>query len=456
MAPVASQADSQKISLNSKMKKDENSMTIQTENATLHKRNIATSILAPLQVRDFCLLLGGQMISSVGDQFYAVALPWLILTHRGNAQELGIVLAAYGVPRIGTLLLGGVLSDLLRPRRVMLLADIMRALLLGILTLLFVHEQPLLWQLCLISGGLGAFTGLFLPSSFALTPELLADDKVQAGNALNSSMMQVANLVGFTTGGIVVSALRSTVALAVDAISFVISAVTLATIRGIQPSVAANHVQEGQITGSESSTGGTSAATTDMTFRQLLQNSRLLQVVLVIGIVGNLASAGTMEVALPALARGSLMAGASGYGLMLAAFGAGALIGGLASGGLGKLPHRGLVTLLLGLVQAGAFAIIPFAGGLPGAITALAAAGLTNGLSNVFFISMLQQQLPRHLLGRVMGVVMFCVFGLYPLSVTLAGGITTKFGPVVMFPISGIAMAAAITFGLLQGELRNL
>src|SRR5581483_782484 len=87
------------------------------------RKALTSGILAPVKVRDFRLLFGGQLVSTVGDAFYAVALPWLVLTNGGNAQELGIILSAYGIPRIGSVLLGGVLSDRLRPRRVMLLAD---------------------------------------------------------------------------------------------------------------------------------------------------------------------------------------------------------------------------------------------------------------------------------------------------------------------------------------------
>src|ERR1017187_380710 len=83
-------------------------------------------ILAPLKVLDFRLLFAGQMVSTIGDMFYAVALPWLLLSTGHTPQELGIVLAAYGVPRVCTLLLGGVLSDHFQPRLVMLLSDVMR------------------------------------------------------------------------------------------------------------------------------------------------------------------------------------------------------------------------------------------------------------------------------------------------------------------------------------------
>lgn len=90
----------------------------------------------PLRVRNFALLFGGQTISVMGDVLYLVALPWLVLTTGGSAQELGIVLATYGIPRALSMLLGGWLSDRLRPRRVMLVADAVRMLLVGLLAAL--------------------------------------------------------------------------------------------------------------------------------------------------------------------------------------------------------------------------------------------------------------------------------------------------------------------------------
>src|SRR6266568_7164461 len=80
----------------------------------------AGGMLQPFKVRNFNLLFSGQTISVIGDALYAVALPWLVLSNGGNAQELGIILAAYGIPRAAGMLVGGWLSDKLRPRRLML------------------------------------------------------------------------------------------------------------------------------------------------------------------------------------------------------------------------------------------------------------------------------------------------------------------------------------------------
>ncbi len=106
----------------------------------------------------------------IGDALYMVALPWLVLTTAGSAEELGMVLVAYGIPRAGSMLAGGWLSDRLRPRRLMLIADAVRLLLVGLLAVIAMGGHPTLWQLCAIAVPLGAFGGAFLPAMIALLP----------------------------------------------------------------------------------------------------------------------------------------------------------------------------------------------------------------------------------------------------------------------------------------------
>src|SRR5215471_3086597 len=192
---------------------------------------IAGGILHPFKVRNFTLLFSGQTVSIVGDALYMVALPWLILTTGGGPQELGIVLAAYGIPRAGSMLVGGWLSDRLRPRRLMLIADTIRMLLVGILAALALWGHPALWQLCAIAVPLGAFGGAFMPASMSILPETMSNEDLQAGNGLMMSSMQGANLVGSALAGIVVAAFTAGVGLAIDAASFLVSAVSLILMR---------------------------------------------------------------------------------------------------------------------------------------------------------------------------------------------------------------------------------
>jgi MFS family permease len=416
-------------------------------------RQLISNLLVPLKVRDFRLLFSGQMISTIGDMFYAVALPWLMLSSGRTPQELGIVLAAYGVPRVGTLLLGGLLSDWLRPRKVMLLSDIMRALFVSILVLQIVTGYTEVWQLCIVAAFLGAFAGLFLPAYYAMLPEILSADELQAGNALNTSTIQLALLIGSGLAGLVVSHLHSAAAFVVDALTFVVSAGTLASMQGGKRLAK----PEDQITSVAQKVSEESFTfAPDITFWQLLRTWRLLQVAFLVIIFGNFLFNGLFEVALPALVLNQFMAGASGYGLLLAAFGAGSLLGGLVAGGLGKIAHRGILMLTLIMILGILYFFVPFSGGLPGAALLLGSAGFTNGMLTVLAFTSMQQQAPHHLLGRLMGVFLFASLGLYPFSVALAGILSSHFGPSIIFPISAAMMLGASAFGWLQREIREL
>jgi hypothetical protein len=112
-----------------------------------------------------------------------------------------------------------------------------------------------------------------------------------------------------------------------------------------------------------------------------------MQVGLVVMVCLNLTSGAMFEVALPSLAHGPFAAGAAGYGLLLAAFGMGALAGGLSGGGVGHLHHRRVMMLALIVALARFYLLVPFARGLPGATIVLGAAGIANGLLNVLFFT---------------------------------------------------------------------
>src|SRR5262249_41868005 len=171
----------------------------------------------------------------MGDALYLVAFPWLVLTTGGSAQELGIVLAAYGIARALSMLAGGWLSDRLRPRRVMLIADAVRLVLVGILAGIAMGGQPTLFQLCAIAVPLGAFGGAFLPASQSILPETLSPAALQAGNGLMLASRQGANLIGAAGAGVVVAAVSPAAALAIDAGTFLVSAFSLALMRPTRP-----------------------------------------------------------------------------------------------------------------------------------------------------------------------------------------------------------------------------
>jgi MFS family permease len=401
---------------------------------------VVAVMLAPFKIRNFSLLFSGQAVSSIGDALFAVALPFLVFNNGGNAQELGIVLAAYGIPRVCSILPGGWLSDKLRPRRLMLLADTVRALLVGILAALAIWGHPNLWQLCIVAFPLGAFQGLFLPASLSILPEILAVDDLQAGNALTLISTQATMLVGSAAAAVLVATLRSGPALVIDALTFVVSAVSWALMRGAL-TVAGQSKQ--QMQGKDAKTPTTVRSTEPMSLGRFLRTSRLVQVAFLVSIAANFCFGGLQEVALPTLVQGPLGAGAN------------ALTGGIFASMLGRIPHKGLIGLLASVIEGTVIALIP-QGGLPGAIIFMFIGGVTNSITNVLLLTVMQSSLPQHLMSRVMGLFVFAAFGSFPISVVLAGVLTNHFGPAILFPFSGLALILAISFGLTQRELREL
>jgi MFS family permease len=412
----------------------------------------AGGMLHPFTVRNFNLLFGGQTVSAIGDALYAVALPWLILSHGGSAQDLGLVLTAYGIPRVGGALLGGWLSDRLRPRRVMLIADTVRALLVAILAALALGGHPTILHLCAVAVPLGALGGAFTPAAMSILPDTLSDDDLQAGNALNFSALYGASLIGSALAGVVVATFTAGAGLALDGATFVVSALSLALMRqsgmgrSSRSKGAASRGYRGADAQEHRERGG---------FWRLLRTSRLIQIILLVAVVAGLCWGGLLEVALPTLVHGPLQGGAGGYGAILAACSAGLLIGGLFAGTLGKFKHKGLLMLGDGLLMAAAMALIPV-GGVRGAMVCMLLAGLATSITNVLLFSVVQLSVPRHLLGRVMGLLTFASFGMYPISATLAGVLANQFGPVILFPFSGMLLGVVMLLGCTQKALREL
>ncbi|GHO99488.1 MFS transporter [Reticulibacter mediterranei] len=425
-------------------------MVFHQDDSTSATKPAAKGMLHLFRVRNFVLLFSGQTISIIGDALYAVALPWLILTNGGNAQELGIVLAAYGIPRAASMLVGGWLSDHLRPRQVMLIADAVRLLLMAVLAALALEGHPTLWQLCAIAVPLGAFSGAFTPASMSIVPDTLDSEDLQAGNGLMMASMQGASLVGSAVAGVVVAAFSAGMALAIDAATFLVSAFSLVLMR-TTPRVTAS-TQDAAPSEEEKPAASFQE---QIGFWQYLGSSRLIQTNLLFFVVSSLIAGGLIEVALPALVHGPMHGGASNYGAILASWGAGALGGSIFAGTLGKRKHKGMLVLLGGLIVSVMIALLPI-GGVYGAMACMLIGGIANSGITVLLFTAIQLSIPSHLMGRIMGLLMFSSLGMYPLSVALAGILSNQFGPALLFPVGGLVLGLAILFCMTQKAMRDI
>ena len=396
----------------------------------------------PLGSRDFRLLTAGQLTSTIGDYCFVVGLPWLVLSGPGGVVHLGIVTACYGVSRAALLMTGGTLADRIGSRLAMLGTDLSRLALLGGLALASAAHADSLPVLCPLAALLGAGSGLFVPASMSVMPALLSPGQLPAGNSLFSAATQTGTFIGPVLGGAVVAAASPSPAFLIDAATFAVSAATL-TLMSRRPAPSAASLPE----------PATSARPPGAGIWALLRGWPVLRLILAQITVATLAFGGTFEVALPALAH--LRFGAAAYGALLAAIGIGAMLGTLAAARTRSLTRPMLAASTAFLGQAVAISIVPYLGGLPGALTATLAYGACNGFGNVVFLTALQRAAPRHLLGRVMSLIMLANWGTLPLSVILAGIAVHQIGPSPFFPLAGITLAVPLLAVLTQCDYRS-
>src|SRR5262249_35346012 len=194
--------------------------------------------------------------------------------------------------------------------------------LVGFLAGMAVGGHPTFFQLCAIAMPLGAFGGAFLPASQAILPETLSADELQAGNGVIMASRQGANLIGAAIAGVIVAAFTPAVALAIDAGTFLVSALSLALMRTTHPAAPAHRKQTAS---REKAASSVRERGEQISLWRFLRTSRLIQGTVLMFMVIGLVSGGLIEVALPTLLHGPLHANASAFGIILAAWGAGAL-----------------------------------------------------------------------------------------------------------------------------------
>ncbi len=406
---------------------------------------------APLRYPRFRLLVGGQLASNVGNAFYAVALPWYVLRVHGGTVLLGTLLAGYGIARVATLIPGGAAADRWRPWTVMLVTDSVQATLTGLLVLVAVTNQATLWELLPVAVLIGAADGLFMPGAFAIVPSLLPVNSMRAGNAVLNGGSQLAGLVGPAIAGAAVALVGPAAAFGVDSLSFVISALSLAAILFHKP------VTTTDATPNEQPTAFSPAQEPKaLGAWQLLCRERFLQMFLLVILVANFGSGGLFGVGFPALAHGPFHIGAEGYGSLLACFAAGGLIGVLAAAHLDPGRHPAIRASWLSLVADAFLALIPYLGGPIGAGVNLFMFAAISSVSNVIFITLVQQWAPPASRGRTMSLILLANLGVYPVSVALAGLLMHQVGPAPFFPLTAILSTLAILGALTQTQFRNL
>lgn len=385
--------------------------------------------MSTLRHPSFRWLLTGELVSNFGDGIFLIALPWYVLAHHGGALLLGTVMTAYGAPRTALLVLGGHASDRYRPWTVMLWANCVRGFAVIGLAAAAPSGSAQGLVLIVIALVLGASEGMFIPASEVIVPALLPSGELQAGNALISGTTQLSQFAGPALGGLLVALVGPAQGFAIDAATFVISALTLIGVRRDAPRPQ---------TASSSTVSPADTVTLRYVFAQ-----PIVRLMLVTDALVNLGSTGMGRVALPALARGPMHLGASGYGALSAAMGAGLLLGTILAASIPSVRRPFYAYTLALLPTVPLIAAIPYGGGLIPAAAIIIAAFVLIASGNLLLITGLQQWAPPQLLGRLTGILMLASVGMMPISTLIAGFVIRVTSPRLYFPIDAATVAIA-------------
>lgn len=182
--------------------------------------------------RAFRAVWAGQTASLFGDQVTGLALPWLILLQTHSALAAGLVAAVRYVPLVTLGLAAGLLADRLDRRALMIAANLGRALALGAVALLGVLRlAPPLWLLALVVLALGAGQVFFQIAYHAWLPDLTGEAQLSRASAALEASDAASVLAGYPLAGALIATVGPVLALGADALSYVVSALTLGRVR---------------------------------------------------------------------------------------------------------------------------------------------------------------------------------------------------------------------------------
>lgn len=393
----------------------------------------------PLRNQAFRLLWIGNTISWTGDQFYLVALPWLVLSLTGSSIVLGAIEMLAAIPRAALMLVGGAVSDRASPRRILMLTAFLRSLLVGTVAALLFLRVLHLWELYFLALGFGVADAFSYPAGSAFLPSIVEPEQLPAANSVSASTRQITTLAAPGPAGLFIRAFGNAWAFLLDAISFFGIIAALVSLRD-PPIPNSKAPQKNMI---RSISDGFRYVKADVSLRSLM---------LVIAVL-NFAIAGPVGIGLAVVAKQDFGT-ASAFGFLMSAFAAGSLAG-MVCAGLVRHHRRGRTLLLAGAVIGLCVAPIGFLGRMTTLMSDLILLGATAAFLNIQLISWFQQRVERALMGRVMSVLMFASVGLLPFSLAIAG-IALKASITGTFLCAGAMVLLVIVFAASHRAVRAI
>jgi MFS family permease len=391
----------------------------------------------PLRNPHYRLWLIGGTISFLGDQFYMVALPWLILQQTGSPVAMGAVMMAGSIPRALLMLMGGVLSDRISARKIMITTATSRTICVAVIGTLVWFGVLHLWELYALTFIFGVADAFAAPAQTAYLPSLLKPEQLVAASSVSQSTFQLTSIVGPVPAGFVIKALGVAWAFFVDAISFLFIIAALWKLPDPPQSSAPKKAVWHAIA------EGLAYVGRDVPLRSIM----------LLAMTINLCFTGPVSIGLTYLTK-TRFGSPAVLGTLMSAVAAGSLLGALLAG-VWKIRRRGILMLLVAAAVSPCLGSIGFMSRVWPLAAVLFVIGALAALMNVHISAWIMQRIDAAVRGRVSSVLLLATFGIMPISFAIAGFLIAwnlKF----TFLIAGVAMFLTAAGAWFQKPVREI
>ncbi|HVN15727.1 MAG TPA: MFS transporter [Anaerolineales bacterium] len=401
------------------------------------------NLFRALHYRPFALLWTGQTISRVGDGLYRIALAWWVLEKTGSATAMGTVLIFTSVPMLLFLLVGGVVVDRLPRARVMLVSDFALGIIVAVVSVLAYTNLLEIWHIYVAGIVFGLAEAFFRPAYTAIVPDVTPREALTSANSLTALSQEVAGIGGPAIGAAIVAAGGTSLAFALDAVSFLISVGCLIGISALIPADDGPRESTSVVRDVREGIG-------------VVRASPWLWITITMAAFANITLAGPFSVTTPFLIKEHLHADVGSLGLVYSVFSFGSVAAAVWLGSRLHVRKRGLLTYSVWLLSSMALAVIGVMPSVLGVAIAAFICGVGLSIGNLIWINTLQEMVPPKLLGRVSSIDSLGSFVFTPIGYGVSGWATDLIGPASVFILGGILTGIFNILGMLHPAVRDL
>jgi MFS family permease len=395
---------------------------------------------AALKYYNYRLWFSGQVVSLVGTWMQGTAQGYLIYQITGSPAYLGLVGFAGGVPSILFTLFGGVVADRLPRRTLLVITQVAMMILAFILAALTFTNLVKPWHIIVLAFLLGIANAFDAPARTSFVMELVSRVDMTNAIALNSTMFNIATVVGPSVAGLTYAAFGPAWCFTLNGISFIAVIVALVLMR-IEP------VEQPQ-------RRATALVELGEGLRYVFSNKLILSLIVSVGLV-SIFGIGMLNL-LPAWAKDVLHGDVTTNGWLVSARGFGSLISALMLAYWGSRKIRGKLWTIGAFVMPVMLFIFAWIRWLPLSLVMLVGVGWGFMLVVNNSQAIVQSLVSDRLRGRVMGVYTLIFFGSMPLGSLLSGTVAERIGePLTVMLGASALMILAIAAWIFLPDIRK-